>query len=457
MGVVKLSDKDFSLGIKFEFGSLREFDMNQNFYFTVRFNGQMIPNCVFHQLKRDKIVFHLRTPLEGEYKVDMYGINSIQHSKVDLICSYVIINNKKRDYEVFPFSPEIGWGKTFLMDALGVDIENGDSATLQFRNGKFNINVTLRDNLKLKGILFSAKEEASSFKNRIKMEIKREQITFHFRLKEKGEYGFQLSAFLYGIYKNICNYFIVIEESSELNPFPRTFENCIGQKIPFSCIKMNPTMSLGEYGFLYDGAENIQIEIKHSSNEKFFGEFTNVWSERGKVMGFDHINCNNWADCTTFEISDCVEGEYGFNLFTTKSNIKENNVNFLNHVLSAIILISGEHKKCKSCPEPEIPFYKSITNDPSFIIDMICREKPNLLALSKNSTDSLNFKVEKIFVKENNYERFQIHFKEKFGEYTIFFFSLNIHNGLIFQISEHLLYYIQKRNLKVSLACLKFI
>ncbi|CAD5111799.1 DgyrCDS1073 [Dimorphilus gyrociliatus] len=437
------------LGMKFEFSSLKTFSASHLFTFVLykcNLPTEKISDSVLFQLTSEKLTFFVRFPSRGKYRLDLFGIDKEKQLEIDLICSYVILNNIQRSYNKLPILSDFGWGPNLSMKDFGLAIPRYEEAVIRIARGDLEITIANKNDLKIIGKLVRKGVEETTLQSRLKQEVREGQSSFFFRLHKKGEYGFQLFAIWRGNRRNICNYLIILEEDCAINPFPRTVEGCIGKimSIPSLQIRIEAKSRVTDWIFKTD--ENIEMEFKHHKDIELFAELTTNSMQSGILSKSKDLTCVKTINSTKITLSNTIPKEYGFNLFMTKTNKENKRRYLLQHVLSGILIVMDKTTESLPLTIFEIPVFRSVTSAPSMKIEMVLRDTPNLIVV-KNYLEEEIAKENIQFIM-NEYQTIQVNFKSIFGKYKIFIYKKIPKDGLVFLLYIHEIDYVSEENLK---------
>ncbi|KAF6038250.1 hypothetical protein EB796_003437 [Bugula neritina] len=178
--------------------------------------------------------YETNIPLEGEFKLDIFGKDGRKHNSMDLVCSYIIeCVTGSDDKEPLPDDPAIGWGaETGHLSAFGIKPVTHKTGTITTTTGTVDIKFSLSQPVELMCLMLSNSHTKEQLDQYIYLEVTNEECIIHVTLPKKGVYACELFANeegLPGEMQNVCNYVIKYHNKKAThNPLPYLPRNRAG-------------------------------------------------------------------------------------------------------------------------------------------------------------------------------------------------------------------------------------
>lgn len=223
-----LNSKDGKCSISLKGALIENMMMAFDLYFSEKESGTSFPSGVptdkYVAVLQQKgyVVFNVRVPHPGVYKMDIYGV-----CQGDLLwlCSFKFVcKNSNHDVKPFPCSPDIGFGPNVITRFAGLIPESHCDGFITFNNRRqTEVNLTMVTQMQVQTKLVHHATNSQQLKDCVSHRKIGNQLCILLAIRHKGEYGLQIYSKRKEDkdFQNACNYLL---ESTEVEKKQRTYE-----------------------------------------------------------------------------------------------------------------------------------------------------------------------------------------------------------------------------------------
>jgi hypothetical protein len=164
--------------------------------------------AVLHQ--NGKVLFSVRFPSPGIYKIDIHGI--LKGEDMSWVCSFKLVcKNAKQDIKPFPCNPDVGFGPNLITDLAGLKPETHHDSVISFHSKReTEVKFTMARTMQVKCKLIHHTMDSQQLKDFVSQRIVGNQLCIILAISQKGEYCLQIKT--KGKedkeFQNVCNYLL---------------------------------------------------------------------------------------------------------------------------------------------------------------------------------------------------------------------------------------------------------
>ncbi len=298
---------------------------------------------VLYQKTPSFVIYQARFPLEGRFKIDIFGMDKTRDDSPDLVCCYVIDCRKAKDpCEPLPDEPEIGWGPGEEALKVGMVATTHEAGVIETDDGKVEIRFGMRNAMSILQNLKHNELDDWLLKRHAAIRFEEDEMIIEIRLPKEGEYALKLFAQQDGFegdLPNVCNYLIRCnKEGVQPTPFPKLHEGILGRGPLEDKLGIK---SLNDYdnGVIDTEDGKLKLRFKHGEDIELVAELHHTDEDR-KLMA-DEVKKYNKRGITSFNMNLPEKGEYGVNVFARKKADDKR----LYHVHTYLVNVNEGHAK----------------------------------------------------------------------------------------------------------------
>lgn len=168
--------------------------------------------AVLHQ--NGKVLFSVRFPCPGIYKIDIHGI--LKGDDMSWVCSFKLVcKNARHDIKPFPCNPDVGFGPNLITDLAGLKPETHLDSVIGFHSKReTEIKFTMTKTMQVQSRLVHHAMDSQQLRSFVSQRIVGNQLCIILAISQKGEYGLQIKT--KGKedkeFQNVCNYLLEAKE-----------------------------------------------------------------------------------------------------------------------------------------------------------------------------------------------------------------------------------------------------
>ncbi|XP_053398594.1 uncharacterized protein LOC123558094 isoform X2 [Mercenaria mercenaria] len=264
--------------------------------------------------------YTLRFPIEGKFKMDIYGLNITESDMFDLVCTYIIqCNEAKKNCLPLLDVPPIGWGPGVNTKEAGLKPITHESAIIVSEDGNVNIRLAMEKNIQLHQMLKHALIDEATLSNYAVTRLENGEAIVNIRLPQGGEYALKLyadDAGKEGVSPNVLNY-LIKSEGENLNnlPFPNVSDGSLGAKPAADALGVKALSHKG--GHITVNNSRVKMEFQARSGSQLMAELHSNDELACKTM---LVTFNEENEKCVFDLDLPEEGEYSLNIFACSNS-----------------------------------------------------------------------------------------------------------------------------------------
>ncbi|XP_061197947.1 uncharacterized protein LOC133206053 isoform X1 [Saccostrea echinata] len=266
----------------------------------------------------ESLRFALRFPLQGKFKMDIFGLDVRESDIFDLTCTYLInCPEAQKNCLPLPDCPPIGWGFGGDAKNAGLEAKSHDGAIIITKDGKVEIKLGAHKDIRLHQLLKNTIVDEATLSKYAVIREENGEFIVDLRLPQGGEYALKLYANEEGEdgeAGNVLNYLIKCNEKNLSNkPFPNITDGFIGKKSIADALGVKALSHKDSKLHSKDG--KLKLEFQAKNNMELVCELHSNDPNATKHMKVYPKEVNGkWV----FDIDMPIEGEYSVNIFAKK-------------------------------------------------------------------------------------------------------------------------------------------
>ncbi|XP_062611507.1 uncharacterized protein LOC134273317 isoform X4 [Saccostrea cucullata] len=266
----------------------------------------------------ENLRFALRFPLQGKFKMDIFGLDVRESDIFDLTCTYLInCPEAQKNCLPLPDCPPIGWGFGGDAKNAGLEAKSHDGAIIITKDGKVEIKLGAHKDIRLHQLLKNTIVDEATLSKYAVIREENGEFIVDLRLPQGGEYALKLYANEDGEdgeAGNVLNYLVKCNEKNLSNkPFPNITDGFIGKKSIADALGVKALSHKDSKLHSKDG--KLKLEFQAKNNMELVCELHSNDPNATKHMKVYPKEVNGkWV----FDIDMPIEGEYSVNVFAKK-------------------------------------------------------------------------------------------------------------------------------------------
>ena len=264
--------------------------------------------------------FTIRFPIQGKFKMDVFGLDVTESDIFDLACTYIIAcAEPKKNCQPLPDVPPIGWGPGANAKEAGLKPITHDGAIIVTKDGNVEIRLAAEKNIQLHQMLKHALIDEATLSSYAVTRLENGEAIVNIRLPQGGEYALKLyadDAGKEGVAPNVLNYLIKSDGKNVSNaPFPNISDGLLGKKASADNLGVKALSHKG--GNISAKGGRARIEFQARTGVRMMAELHSGDELAAKrLLVTPREDNGRWI----FDLDMPEEGEYSLNLFACHNN-----------------------------------------------------------------------------------------------------------------------------------------
>ena len=288
---------------------------------------------VLYEKRAESVHFNVQFPVDGRYKVDIFGKHKIQYGAMELVATYVVDAVAKRDAQPLPDEPEIGWGAGLEMEEKGLSTDQKE-AVIETTDGLVELRFNKTNPLSVLQAMRHNNLQDYLLQRVSVLWEDGDDVVVSIRLPEAGHYGFKLYADdpnSEGELENICNFLLKsINPNATPTLFPELYGWVLGKGRHAEELGVKAGSHTGSHVQTEDG--KLSLTFEHPPDVELMLQLTsNKFDPKLLAESITRIEEDGK---TTFEIDLPDAGEFGINVYGQKRDGKSSAIH---HVHSCLL------------------------------------------------------------------------------------------------------------------------
>ncbi|CAL1533508.1 unnamed protein product [Lymnaea stagnalis] len=393
---------------------------------------------VFFEQREDLLRFALRFPIKGNFKLDIYGLDTEDGDVFDLCCTY-IINCPKAKHNCLPLPdcPPLGWGPVAETRAAGLEPTTHKKGEVISKDGYVEIRLAKERALAFHQLLKHAKIDEATLSKYVITELEGDEAVIYLRLPQNGEYALKLFAQDLddeGAAPNVLNYLIKCSDAETgSQPFPNLTNGLVG-KNPLTSDKFGVKAVSHPSGMLETKDGNLSLDFEAESGVDLVCEIhTNDGKAAGQMKSAVTSKGNKW----NFKLDMPVKGEYTLNVFAQRKGEKGQIYSVHSYLIkSAGGSMSGDQVDGLNEKDMQVPTETVETSDSEVMIPVPYGCKNAVAAVHRRNGNDPPDPSQIEFFSADDMNLVKVQLKD-YGEYMLNLYSMDENANLVENVAKY--------------------
>lgn len=291
---------------------------------------------IFFEQRSDLLLLALRFPIKGTFKLDLFGVDTVESDVFDLVCTYLIqCPEPMPNCLPLPDVPPLGWGPLHVTSEAGLKPKTHQTGVINTKDGNVEIKFGVDRKVKVHQALLHAVIDQATLNNYSVTRLENGEVIVNVRLPMGGEYALKLYAQEEGEdgeASNFCNYLIRCDKDTLNNiPFPNVPTGSLGKQYigdklgvkalshPVGCVETKD----GRLPMTFEAPENVELMC----------EIHKVGSDGNVIKMAVQPKVDNgvWS----FDVDLPVAGEYSLNIFAKNAGDEDRIYNVHSYLINS--------------------------------------------------------------------------------------------------------------------------